>query len=1595
MPQAIPAIIVGFKAALAKLTVASVITFAVKTAIVFGVSKLLADRALRKAGGDAGARVQLPPASQNMLPVVYGKAYIKPTIVDAKISTDQKTMWYVCALAEHTDSTAGSSYTFGDIYWNGARCSFSGATVTSTTNNAGQVDTKMNGKIFIYRYPNGSSSGITPGGADAITVMSDSAIPASLRWNSSMYTAGGKSAKMSNTAFLIVQLVYNADADILGLGELTVELTNSITKPGDVIKDYLLNERYGCAVPLANIDTDSLDDLNTYSDQLITFTNTSNVSATQARYRINGPVNTAQPCLPNLQDLVDACDSWIQYSDIEDKWKVVINKPYDVAPNSVSTGSLYHVISDYNDNSNLVGGININPIDLNASYNSVQVAYPDKNVRDQVNYEIFDFTNISSAWYNPGLLSPNEPNNKLDFELPQVNNYIQAAYLGVRRLLQSREDLVISFRTDYSGIQVQAGDVIKITSAEYGWVEKLYRVSQVQEVKDEQANLYAKITAFEYNDTIYADNALTDYVPADNTGLENPNIIGIPNAPTVELVNIGALKYIRVTGIVPTGGITQYFDFNYGTSSDSETHTFYKTVTQSSGNPFTDGTSVTIELNDIPVGTYYWSVTARNDIVGQRGTSSSPIEWLGTDIAPYIELTINNVTSVGNLFSTDAGNAYTGLYPGGNIFIGAGPGTLAPNTYVTDVANSTHFFVSSAPSVALSGTTLLVDLGGINGNTILPNTLPGNTVIPNTLPGNTVIPNTLPGNTIIPGTANGNIIIFGTLNGNVIIANTVNGNTIIANTINGNTIIANTVNGNTIIANTLNGNTVIANTLNGNTITANTLNGNTIIANTVSGNTITANTLNGNTIIANTLNGNTIFANSVNGNVIIANTVDGGVIIGNTIFGNAIIANTLNANAITSLTITSDKIAANAITAGKIDANAVTANTIAANAITAGKIDANAITAGTIAANAVTAGTVAANAITAGTIAANAVTANTIAANAVTAGTIAANAVTAGTIAANAITAGTIAANAITAGTIAANAVTAGTVQANVVTTAILAIGSVSQARSTTAPVAWQNVPFYNWPANAVWPDNTRGIYPVGGVSILPATDPRSSANVEYSEGSRIAVGVTAQLYASANSEYNIIEIWKSGASTVFDRGFNVIKHSYNANANTANITPTVHALGYGSYNLYSDNGGVTWATFPTVESVSEQTFTGGDPTWRGNSNTFPNGFEMLLYGPVQDLARQANIQYFNTGEWLNNAAVVSQSPELNSRASFLFPNVANSANTPVTFTSSCYAPHTNGSGKPFIGAGGINRYSSYITGDTGIIYFNSDGLKGTAGAPLYAEPTGTLQPFYDIFANDTDGGNLYTVCAAGGAGTIVRSIRDFDSYSRNAHPTWSSRSVELANNDPVLTTLYGIAGDGSQHGNGNWVAVGQYGMIQFSSNDGDSWSQVLSPVPDDLYCVRYGNGQWVAAGDSGVILTTSDPGNANAWTQVNIGLTDRDLYRIDYSPDYDTFNIGGQSIILNSNSANINFTVAYSDSPAETYDLTRLTFFGSHPLVSNVALPPEEQRLVNGSVFSTTVIDVEYVQGQETTYFLVVGNMLGAPIQVGQAQILVQELKR
>ena len=675
-------------AAFASVTVASVASFAVRTLVTIGISKLVANRANKTGAGaqDVGSRFSLSPATNNKLPVCYGSAFLGTVMTDAKITTDQKTMYYVYSLCEATSGTMS----FGKIFWNGKEVTlgagdYSGVNkVVSLTTNATppQVDTTIDGHAWIYQFNNGSSSGVNTGGTSAITILQDAGIPVADRWTST--------DTMTDTCFIVVKVIYNKDVqDAQRDPKLSVQVTNTLTKPGAVLLDYMTDVQYGCAIDVANIDTASLTALDVYSDQLITYVPVGGGTTTQPRYRIDGPVNTGDNCLSSLQQLVDACDSWLQYSELTGQWTIVMNKPY-----SGVIGDLYSV-----DSSVLIGGIDINPIDLNQTYNSLEVQYPNANINDQTDYKVVDLTTVGTAWYDPSLLSPNEPDNRLTIQYPQINNYIRAVYLGVRRLLQSREDLTIVCNLDYSGIQVVAGDVVRVTLAEYGWADKLFRVSQVQETKTSDGFLGARITAFEYNGSIYADNALEDFIPEANTGLSDPNIFDKPSTPIITNgpVANGAINYFTVSSNVPAAGTTLYMDFNVGNSSNLQTHKSYSSVQVGDGTPYTANSTITINVADLNPATYYWSSTARNLDAGRQSNSSASFVWGGPSVSNF-----NANTNVGGITF-----AQSGLDAGGAQIVTfyainnqkAGTVTLPVAASSTSTRNIPLIYTGTAPNV--------------------------------------------------------------------------------------------------------------------------------------------------------------------------------------------------------------------------------------------------------------------------------------------------------------------------------------------------------------------------------------------------------------------------------------------------------------------------------------------------------------------------------------------------------------------------------------------------------------------------------------------------------------------------------------------------------------------------------------------------------------------------------------------------------------------------------------------------------------------------------------------------------------------------------
>jgi hypothetical protein len=421
---------------------------------------------------------------------------------------------------------------------------------------------------------------------------------------------------MNGLGFAIVKLIYNRDADSTQLQPITFKVAHTlngtgVAKAGDVWYDYMTNAVYGGAVDAAFVNSTSATALNAYGDQTITFTNSSGNPATQPRYRINGVLDAGQSVLSNVDRIVSACDSWMTYNAALGQWSVVINK-------AESTSYAF------NDN-NIIGEIRVSATDITSSINQVEARFPFKENRDQA-----AFVNIETP---SGLLYPNEPVNKYSITYDMVNDSVQANYLANRLLEQAREDLIVSFSTTYYGIQVDAGDVVSVTNADYGWSSKLFRVMKVNEASLLDGNLGARLELSEYNAQVYDDFDITQFTPVPNSGLSAPSYFSSLAAPTVTGFPSATVPNFNVSVFIPVTGRVTFANLFYTTSATptSADWRLLGTASTSNSQPVTNNTYYTFENQILSAGTYYFAYLVGND-VGQStlSTSSTAFVWSPT-----------------------------------------------------------------------------------------------------------------------------------------------------------------------------------------------------------------------------------------------------------------------------------------------------------------------------------------------------------------------------------------------------------------------------------------------------------------------------------------------------------------------------------------------------------------------------------------------------------------------------------------------------------------------------------------------------------------------------------------------------------------------------------------------------------------------------------------------------------------------------------------------------------------------------------------------------------------------------------------------------
>ena len=580
-----------------------------------------ANGSLSGSSPNPGNRQQVPPATDNKLPVVYGTAFVGGTITDLSISSNNQELYYVLSICEVTNTNAGQTadtITFGDVYYGGKKVIFADSTSPNVTGlldeSTGVTDTTIAGKIQIFMYRNGSNTPVR-GTQTAIQVMQTSGLV--YTWDSTKL--------MTNCAFAILHLSYSQSANIRGIETTKFQVTNSRTNTGACFNDYLVNTRYGCAIDPSQIDVTSLNALTTYSNGSFSYFAPDGITPlTQPRFRFNGTLDTNRTVMQNLQDMASCCDCLIKYNEITAQWGVIVQSP------------TYTAVMDIND-SNMISAIQITPMDIASSYNVIEVKFPDISNQDAFNSATFDLAAIA-----PSLLYPNEPVNKMSVSLPLTNNSVTAQYLANRMLKGGREDLQVQVSVNFVGVQLDAGDIVTLTNANYGWVAKPFRINKIVQQFNDDGAISVQLNMSEYNATVYDDVSITEFQPAPNTGIGDPTFFGIPVAPVVTGQYPTALNpYFVVQVTTSPAGITQYAEVWYSAFSNPLQEQMYFAGTsevQSNGTPWENSFLLPlITLNNIPAGNWYIFSRMVNSLASSSYSPASELfQWRPTTFQ-YIE----------------------------------------------------------------------------------------------------------------------------------------------------------------------------------------------------------------------------------------------------------------------------------------------------------------------------------------------------------------------------------------------------------------------------------------------------------------------------------------------------------------------------------------------------------------------------------------------------------------------------------------------------------------------------------------------------------------------------------------------------------------------------------------------------------------------------------------------------------------------------------------------------------------------------------------------------------------------------------------------
>ena len=421
--------------------------------------------------------------------------------------------------------------------------------------------------------------------------------------------------KLLDTAYIYVRLKYDAEQFANGLPNISTvvrgkKVYNPATSstvwsqnPALIVRDYLLDSKYGLSEDAANINAASVSTAQTLCDQNVSLS----AGGTQKRYVCDGVVDTGNSREANIEALLSAMAGRLIHSGGE----------YFIS------GSAYVTPTVTIDESVLVGAISTQTKQSRRSiYNGVKGVF----LSEEDNYILADYPAQISSTYSA---TDGDP-IYLDMPLPTTTNNIRAQRLAKLALLQSRQQTSVSLPCNLAALKFKAGDNIMVTNAKIGWSAKVFQVLGYTFDLGSDGSIIVNVEAIETASSIYdwASSDEEDYLAGGEVSLYDGRTVAAPTsfagtASTATNLDGAIVPQIVSTWTASADAFVVKYDYQWSTNNSDW------------NSSDVEGTQFTISPT-IGAATYYTRVRAVNELGVRSAFVTANVTAVGDTVAPAV-----------------------------------------------------------------------------------------------------------------------------------------------------------------------------------------------------------------------------------------------------------------------------------------------------------------------------------------------------------------------------------------------------------------------------------------------------------------------------------------------------------------------------------------------------------------------------------------------------------------------------------------------------------------------------------------------------------------------------------------------------------------------------------------------------------------------------------------------------------------------------------------------------------------------------------------------------------------------------------------------